>query len=148
MSTLDLVVAGYIVRDRKVLLIDHKKLNNWLPVGGHIEDNETPDDALKREAREELNGVEIIFLQYPKPRRGNVRNCALPFYTNVHHIGDTHLHYCLFYLCTTNSAEVNPNLNEINGCKWFSPDELNAERVPESVKLTALEALELEKLIN
>ena len=96
--TLDIVVAGYIVKEGKVLLIHHKKLNNWLPVGGHIEKNETPDGALRREIREEL-GIEVDILNYPKERRGNRKEYAFPFYVNVHHITRNHLHYCLFYLC-------------------------------------------------
>jgi len=77
--SLDIVVAGYLVKDGKVLLVDHKLLNCWLPVGGHIDKNETPDDALRREVKEELDGLEIEFLQYPEPREGNNREYALPF---------------------------------------------------------------------
>ena len=38
----DLTVAGYILNNNKTLLIYHKKIGLWLPVGGHIEENETP----------------------------------------------------------------------------------------------------------
>ncbi|MCR4280214.1 MAG: hypothetical protein NUV82_02175 [Candidatus Komeilibacteria bacterium] len=38
----DLVVAGYIFHQNKVLLVHHTKLGLWLPVGGHIDANETP----------------------------------------------------------------------------------------------------------
>ena len=54
----DLVVAGYIFSKDKVLLIHHKKLDLWLPVGGHIEKNETPDEALLREIKEEI-GIDV-----------------------------------------------------------------------------------------
>ena len=56
-----LAVAAYIIHNNKVLLIHHQKLDLWLPVGGHIDQNETPDDALLREIREEVNlEVEIL----------------------------------------------------------------------------------------
>jgi len=139
--TLDLVVAGYIVKDGKVLLVDHKKLGVWLPAGGHIEENETPDDALRREIGEELDGLEVEFVHYPNPRRGNDGLYALPFYTNVHHIKGDHLHYCLFYLCYPTSELTGFNRDELNGIGWFESGDLDNPRIPESVKLTALEAI-------
>ena len=57
----DLVVSGYIFHNDKVLLIHHAKLDKWLPVGGHIDENETPDQALRREVKEETNlDIEIL----------------------------------------------------------------------------------------
>ena len=56
---IDLDVAGYIFDGEKVLLVHNKKLDLWLPVGGHIEKDETPDDALLREVKEET-GLELI----------------------------------------------------------------------------------------
>jgi ADP-ribose pyrophosphatase YjhB (NUDIX family) len=47
----DFVVAGYVVKGGKVLLIDHKKLGKWLLIGGHIEPNETPDQAMTSSTR-------------------------------------------------------------------------------------------------
>jgi len=141
---LDIVVAGYIVKGKKVLLIDHKKLKQWLPVGGHIKKNETPDDALRREIKEELD-LEVDFIHYPNSRRGNNREYALPFYVNKHHIKEKHEHYCLFYLCTPKSNNIKPDMQEINGYRWFSKEDLSGKNVPKSVKLTALEAISLVK---
>lgn len=47
--------------DGQVLLIRHKRLGTWLPVGGEIEDGEAPLDAAKRELREET-GLEGRFV--------------------------------------------------------------------------------------
>jgi len=75
---IDLVVAAYIFReDDKLLLIKHKKLDKWLPVGGHIESNETPDQAVIRESSEEV-GLDVILLQYSKLEVG-LKDLALPF---------------------------------------------------------------------
>lgn len=54
----DWVNAAFIVhpKEPKVLLVQHKKLGTWLPVGGHIEldtIDKDPDAALTREVREE-----------------------------------------------------------------------------------------------
>ena len=42
----------------KVLLHWHSKVKAWLPPGGHIENNETPVEAVKRETFEE-RGIHI-----------------------------------------------------------------------------------------
>lgn len=46
-------VAVFVVCQGQVLLHPHRKLGLWLPPGGHIEPHELPDDAARREAREE-----------------------------------------------------------------------------------------------
>ena len=46
-------VAVFVVHAGRVLLHYHRKLGRWLPPGGHIEDNELPDDAARREVLEE-----------------------------------------------------------------------------------------------
>jgi 8-oxo-dGTP pyrophosphatase MutT (NUDIX family) len=48
-------VATYVVDrdDWTVLLVEHKRLGLWLPVGGEIEGNETPLEAAQREVLEE-----------------------------------------------------------------------------------------------
>lgn len=54
--------TAFIVDSRKrTLLLWHKRLGRWMPPGGHIDDNETPEDAAKRECKEETNlDVEIV----------------------------------------------------------------------------------------
>ncbi len=95
----DLVIGAFLFHNSKVLLIHHKKLNLWLPPGGHIEKDETPDDAVKRELKEEL-GLDVELLnRNDVPHGGNIiRQLAVPFYVNVHRVGD-HDHCCFFYLC-------------------------------------------------
>ncbi len=54
--------TAFIVDSRKrTLLLWHKRLNRWMPPGGHIDPDETPEDAAKRECKEETNlDVEIV----------------------------------------------------------------------------------------
>lgn len=57
------VAGGVLVRDGRVLLVHRHPARRWYPdcwdiVGGHIEPGESPEQALRRECREEL-GVEI-----------------------------------------------------------------------------------------
>ena len=52
---------GYVIYKNQVLLHLHKKINQYLPPGGHVEANETPVDAVLREIKEETGlDVELI----------------------------------------------------------------------------------------
>ncbi len=54
--------TAFIIDSKKrTLLLWHKRLQRWMPPGGHLEENETPEDAAKRECKEETNlDVEIV----------------------------------------------------------------------------------------
>jgi 8-oxo-dGTP pyrophosphatase MutT (NUDIX family) len=45
--------TGFVVDGDRTILHWHRKLNTWMPPGGHIEDDEEPVEALLREIREE-----------------------------------------------------------------------------------------------
>lgn len=47
--------------NEKILLVNHKIANLWLPPGGHVDPGEHPKAAVRREAKEEL-GIEANFL--------------------------------------------------------------------------------------
>src|SRR5262245_49341723 len=53
-------VATFARHRGRVLLIKHKRLGTWLPVGGEIEAGETPLEAARRELHEET-GLEGQF---------------------------------------------------------------------------------------
>ena len=46
-------VAVFCRNGGEILLVRHKRLDLWLPVGGEIEPGETPLEAARRELREE-----------------------------------------------------------------------------------------------
>lgn len=56
--------TAYIVAAGRTLLLWHAKLNMWLPPGGHLEPNEDPVQAAKREALEE-SGLEVEIIAPP-----------------------------------------------------------------------------------
>jgi 8-oxo-dGTP pyrophosphatase MutT (NUDIX family) len=121
---MDLVVSGCCFLDDEILLVYHRKLDVWLPPGGHIDRDETPDAAVRRELKEEV-GIDVELVQTPSiTTAGSVREeLATPFYVNVHDVGD-HDHCCFFYLCTTKTRELDMAPREVRGARWLSRDEV------------------------
>lgn len=145
MEKLEFAVAGYLIKNRKILLIHHKKLNMWLPPGGHVDEGETPDETLLREFKEEL-GINVYLknivrtnFEFPI-----IKECAVPFYTNAHSVGD-HVHYCNYYLCSQKEeSKININSKEINKYDWFSEiDLLQKKDISKNVKDVGIISLNL-----
>ena len=136
--------ATGIVRNHHggVLLIRHKKLGVWLPPGGHVEENETPDDAVLREILEET-GVRARIVS---PKRLSLRPVGCtelypPFLSLLEDIaGDgSHLHIDLIYLCEAESEALRAQETETTGIGWFDPESVpdldTYENVRQSIRL-------------
>ena len=75
---IDFTVAIFVVQQAKVLLVHHRALGKWLPLGGHIELDEDPEQAALREAREE-SGLDVELLGERPPRQNRERaRCSRP----------------------------------------------------------------------
>ena len=141
---IDIVVAAFIVDKNKILLIHHKKLQKWLPPGGHIKQGETPEQAIAREIKEET-GLDIEFELKQEIKTGLMKT-IMPFHMNLHSVGD-HLHYCLYYLCKPKkeSSMLSPNREEITEAKWFDYSELDDSVVIKDVSEIGKLALDINK---
>jgi ADP-ribose pyrophosphatase YjhB (NUDIX family) len=117
--TRDFTVAVLVVYEGQVLLHRHKKLNRWLPPGGHVETNELPDETALREVREETNviatlvGTPAIGIDLP----GQPRQLCPPLGIQLTPIAPGHEHIDIIYLATAEPAEP------INDVGWFAPEE-------------------------
>lgn len=81
----------------------HRKLGMWLPPGGHIEENELPDDAAVREVLEET-GVPVALLG---ERREDVKapvQLHRPAGVQLEDIGPGHQHIDLIYFARPTGA--------------------------------------------
>lgn len=142
---IDFIVNAYIVHDSKVLLVHHKEFNKWLPVGGHVELDEDPEEAIYREVKEE-SGLEIkIIGSKPKINSPETKFLYPPTFMNIHNISDTHKHIGLIYIATTDSSNVKLQEEESNAIKWFSESELDDSQygLLPSIKYYAKEALRM-----
>ncbi len=59
--------TAFVVDARKrTLLMWHKRLGRWMPPGGHVDDDETPEETAKRECKEET-GLDVEIIGEPQP---------------------------------------------------------------------------------
>ncbi|MCX6780524.1 MAG: NUDIX domain-containing protein, partial [Candidatus Magasanikbacteria bacterium] len=129
---IDFTVTCFILHpsEPKVLLIHHKAHNSWLPVGGHIELDEDPDQALLREVEEECGlGIEIFSEKSPGeyPETKMLRR---PDTVDIHTINDAgHRHVNFGYSARALSAEPKLAPEEHHDIKWFSAEELRDENL-------------------
>jgi 8-oxo-dGTP pyrophosphatase MutT (NUDIX family) len=88
----DFIVTAYIVFEEKVLMIHHNELKMWLPIGGHIELDQDPEEALFAEIREEC-GLEVeVMSEKPTAEYLNGRFLYTPNFLDVHKINEAHAH--------------------------------------------------------
>ena len=140
---IDFVVNIYIVYKDKVLLVHHKKLNKWLPIGGHVELNEDPEEALSREVKEEC-GLEIeVSGSKPSIYSEGTKFLYPPKFLDIHKISDTHRHITLNYFAKTKSDNAVLNKKEHNEIHWFDREELDGPEfdIEPAIKFYAEEAL-------
>jgi 8-oxo-dGTP pyrophosphatase MutT (NUDIX family) len=138
--TRDFVASVYVVNEGKVLLVHHKKLGMWLPVGGHIEKNELPTVCAIREAKEEA-GLDIKIVG-EEEHYERVRTLAHPKIVQLENIEPGHQHIDLIYFARLKdkSQKIKNEDKGITEVRWFSREELDA--APELVKMQAIKAIE------
>ncbi len=141
MLTRDFVSTVYIVKDAKVLLVFHKKLNAWLPPGGHIDENELPCDAAKREALEET-GLEVELIGKEVPLGKGVKKLVQPKVVQLEDIKEGHQHIDLIYYSVVANGKLRLNDKEHSNIKWFSANELDGNDIIGSVRVYGKKAIE------
>jgi len=141
---IDFTVAIFVVQDARVLVIHHRGLNKWLPLGGHIELDEDPEAAALREAREE-SGLEVELVGDRPPTSGNgTRALIAPRFLDIHRITGSHEHIGMIYWARPRSGTVSLAAAEHHGIRWCSAVELENLRPPmdDAVKWYCKKALE------
>jgi 8-oxo-dGTP pyrophosphatase MutT (NUDIX family) len=125
---IDFTVACFIVKDDCVLLVFHRNLQKWLPIGGHIDPGEDPDQALFREIQEEA-GVEVEIAGQKAPiNDSSARALYTPAHVNIHRITETHSHVVNIYYARWVGREPVLCEKEHQEIKWFSRIDLRNPR--------------------
>ncbi len=123
-------IAVYARRGERVLVIEHRRLKTWLPIGGELEPGETPAEAAVRELREEtglagawrplvgaLDGVPAGLIGYEE-----------------HQAGSKGLHMNFVFVCeVAPDADVTPN-DEFGAWRWVDRAELDRLESPLNVR--------------
>lgn len=141
---IDFTVSIFVVQDGKVLLIHHRNLNQWLPLGGHIELDEDPETAALREAKEE-SGLEVELLgERPPTTGGGSRALIAPRFLDIHRISATHEHIGMIYWARPRAGTVTLAQAEHHDIQWCSAADLDGLRplISTPVKWYCLKALE------
>lgn len=139
-------VAVFVVHDGRVLLHFHRKLGKWLPPGGHIEDNELPDEAGIREVREET-GIRARLVGARGLPIDDPRQLVVPAGIQVENIYPGHQHVDLVYFARPDpdhvrSAEVDPRLAESDRVAWYAAADLPALGASDEIQAWARRALD------
>lgn len=124
-EAIDFTVDAFIVHDNKVLLRVHDKYGIWLSIGGHIELDEGPIEAIHREVLEEA-GLTINLLDTRRDGfRDHTSDLLPPYFVNRHAISKTHEHISFVYIATTDSPVIKPDERETpTEFRWFTKEEL------------------------
>lgn len=118
--------------NKKMLLVKHKKFNKWVQPGGHIEDDETPEEAALREVYEET-GIKVTLLGDRFPREDDFIR-PLGIQKNRNKMGD--LHIDIIYAGIP-KGEIHEKISEESTViSWFTREELDHIDVFPDIKIT------------
>jgi len=116
------LVAYFVLWDEdasKILLLDHKKAQLWLPPGGHVDPGEDPRETARRECFEELGVGADFIIDDPL------------FLTQTVTVGLTagHTDVSLWYLLRGSVTHHYAfDTDEFEAIKWFNFDEIPFEK--------------------
>lgn len=129
-------------KNKQVLLTWNKNLQTWIPVGGHIDKGESPMEAIRREVEEETGLDFDLYGDFKREDDGKVEIIKMHRFQleAIPHHG-THMNFVFFGKAL--SQNDRKETDEKERLKWFSKKELLKEDMLESVKKSALRALEV-----
>jgi 8-oxo-dGTP pyrophosphatase MutT (NUDIX family) len=137
-------ITAVVGGEKKVLLHKHKKLQFWLGMGGHVEENENPVETAIREVKEET-GLDIEIAHTNRlGNEGSAIELHLPemmieAYIPRHKDTQGHLHIdCAYFAQTDKPGDVHMK----EEFRWFTQADLDKTDMPNQIKIIATQALE------
>jgi 8-oxo-dGTP pyrophosphatase MutT (NUDIX family) len=125
---IDFTVAVFVVHQDRVLVVHHRKLDKWLPLGGHVELDEDPEQAALRETREE-SGLEVELIgERPPTTEPGTRALIAPRFLDIHRIHDGHEHIGMIYWARPTGGTLRRAEAEHHDIRWCTARDLDALR--------------------
>jgi ADP-ribose pyrophosphatase YjhB (NUDIX family) len=112
----------------EILLIRHRRLGTWLPVGGEIEEGETPLEAARRELREET-GLEGRF-----PPGLGVDGTPPGLIGYEEHLAGTKGLHMNFAFVADVASRTLVACDEWDGARWVTAEQVAGLACPENVR--------------
>lgn len=139
-----------------VMFIKHRKLNTWLPPGGHVEANETPIEALHREVLEETGlRIELIDTynlnhteRYIKDDHAEelIRPMTI-LLENVNSSNEPHRHFDLIYLAKLSNSNPSKAFEQ-HDTIWVRESEIDGLDMFDNVKELTYKVFEIIKALQ
>lgn len=130
-TTRHFVATVYVVEDGSVALHRHDELDMWLPAGGHIDRDELPHEAARREVREELGfDVDLIATEgdlasetarsIPKPQHFLLEDINV----TTEGVGHQHIDFIFYGDSPHRDIDPGPDEQPTEDWEWFTRQEL------------------------
>lgn len=132
--------TAFLIDSRKrTLFIKHKRLERWMPPGGHVDPNEAPEETARRECKEET-GLDVEILGDDQPdvfemNRDEGRMLRKPIAMLLENIPASeernepaHQHMDFLFIARPLDENQTVTLAEEEGheCRWFTRGEIEA----------------------
>jgi 8-oxo-dGTP pyrophosphatase MutT (NUDIX family) len=137
MRKYEFISTVFIVKDKKLLLLFNKKLNNWTPPGGHIEEGEKPCESVIRETKEET-GYDIKIIG---EKQGETF-LTMPKCIHLDRLPWGHDHINLMYFAKVTGGNQKKFTDEGWVMKWFSKEDLDDPNLFLNIRTLGNQAIE------
>lgn len=112
-ATAFLLARNKETRKWNILLVDHKKIKKLIPIGGHVEDNEKPEETVIREVLEEA-GIKIhlfwnqrVLRWVKNPELFSIQIEEIPtFESNPAHIHEDYMYVGYIHLSSLSKIKI------------------------------------------
>lgn len=130
-------VSAYVRFSGTILLVSHVKQAAWVPIGGEIEANETPTEALMREVEEEIGWRRDYDYTLGPSTEPGVPNGLLAY--EEHDARSKGLHMNFAFLLHAHHTRITP-CDEFTKVAWVQRYN-DVDPVPENVRYLVQKAL-------
>jgi 8-oxo-dGTP pyrophosphatase MutT (NUDIX family) len=149
-TTRHFTATVYVVNDGATALHEHGRLGIRIPPGGHVDRDELPHEAGKREVEEEIGMEPTILGAAPDVPAPDGFSLPTPRYQmcydiNVHEDGAVgHQHIDHIYFATVPSRDIDPADGEapVDVWEWYTPRDLRASDLDADTVQLGVEAID------